>query len=101
MRYYQISRCIKITNVFLLLALAYFGYHIVEKNLGAQLEPVSVESSASQDNASIKNTSKSSNPSLPDYQAVWKRNLFNVSRNSISPAQKKTTLPMLPKLVKK
>jgi type II secretion system protein C len=88
MRYYQIARCIKIINVFLLLAIAFFGFHIVEKNFGARLEPVSVESSASHDNVSVKHTSKSSNPTLPGYKAVWKRNLFNVSQNSISPADK-------------
>ena len=37
MRYYQSSRCINIINVFLLLVLVFFGYHIVDKKLGDRL----------------------------------------------------------------
>jgi type II secretory pathway component PulC len=88
MRQKKTPSLITILNVSLLFLLAFIGYQTVEKVLGANMEPVSVEPLTSKDNVPIRNTSLSSNSALSDYKSVWERNLFNISPKKLSPLQK-------------
>jgi len=88
MRHKKTPIFITILNVSLLLLLAFIGYQTVEKILGADMEPVSVEPLTAKDNTPEINTSLTSNSALSDYKAVWERNLFNISQKTLSPLQK-------------
>jgi type II secretion system protein C len=88
MRQKKTPNLITILNVSLLLLLAFIGFQTVEKVLGANMEPVSVEPLTAKDNTPIRNTSLSSNSALSDYKTVWERNLFNISQNALSLPQK-------------
>jgi type II secretion system protein C len=88
MRQKKTPSLITILNVSLLFLLAFIGYQTVEKVLGANMEPVSVEPLTSKDNVPIRNTSLSSNSVLSDYKSVWERNLFNISQKALSLPQK-------------
>ncbi len=88
MRHNKTKSFITILNVSLLLLLAFIGYQTVEKILGANMEPVSVEPLTAKDNTPARNTALSSNSALSDYKAVWERNLFNISQKTLFPLQK-------------
>lgn len=81
-----------VLNVLLLFLLAFIGFNTVEKVLGAKREPITVESEAAKNNTLARNTLLSSNSVLPDYRAVWERNLFNTSQKTLSSPQKQVDL---------
>jgi len=83
---------ITLLNVSLLFLIAFIGFQTVEKVLGAHMDPVSVEPLSAKDNTLKRNTSLSSNSALPDYKAVWERNLFNTSQKKLSSPQKQIDL---------
>ena len=88
MRQKKTPSLITILNVSLLLLLGFIGYHTVQKSFGSHMDLVTVKPLAAKDNTPIRNTSLLSSPSISDYNAVWERNLFNISQKTLSLPQK-------------
>ena len=83
---------ITILNILLLFLMVFIGFNTVEKVLGAHKESATVEPQAAKDNTLKRNTLLLSHSALPDYKAVWERNLFNTSQKALSSPQKQIDL---------
>jgi type II secretory pathway component PulC len=92
MRQEKTKSFITILNILLLFLMVFIGFNTVEKVLGAHKESATVEPQAAKDNTLKRNTLLLSHSALPDYKAVWERNLFNTSQKALSSPQKQIDL---------